>query len=298
MERTLIGLFDDETTAQSAAQDLLQSGFSNDDISIVTNQRSGGGSSGKIAASGQHSVSGNLPGDATTGIVNALSQAGISRSDAEHYAEAVRRGGALVTVDADDARSNKVQPIFDRYNSVDVGQRADYHRQSGFTNYDEKTAPYTPEQVNKERQNLRLYEEQLTARKQNVQAGEVTLRKDVITETKTIDVPVTREEVVIERHAVDHRPATNADFRDETIRVPVMEERVTVEKTPVVTEEISLGKRQVTETQHLSDTVRREEAHLENPGSVDVVNRADQDEMLDEDEIDATADTASRRGAV
>lgn len=127
-------------------------------------------------------------------------------------------------------------------------------------------------------QRIRLHEEQLNVDKQAVQAGEVTLHKEVVTETKSIDVPVTREEVVIDRHAVapGEVSATGADLdtaQDQVIRVPVMEEQVTVEKTPVVTEEVSLGKREVTETQHVTDTVRREEAHIENPQNVDVLDR-------------------------
>lgn len=122
---------------------------------------------------------------------------------------------------------------------------------------------------------VELHEEQLRASTQAVQTGEVTLRKEVITETKSIDVPVTREEVVIERHAVSGAAASGRfdTQSDEVIRVPVMEEQVTVEKTPIVTEEISLGKRDVTETQHVTDTVRREEAYIENPDNVDVLER-------------------------
>jgi len=121
---------------------------------------------------------------------------------------------------------------------------------------------------------VELHEEVLSARKDQVQTGEVTMRKEVVTETKSIDVPVTREEVVIERHAVSGAAAGSFDTQtDEVIRVPVMEEQVTVQKTPVVTEEISLGKRQVTETEHITDTVRREEAYIENPDNVDVLER-------------------------
>ncbi len=123
-------------------------------------------------------------------------------------------------------------------------------------------------------QRIKLYAEELSARKQNVQAGEVTLRKEVISETKSIDVPVTREEVVIERHAVGNRPAVGATFQDETISVPVMEEQVSVSKDAVVTGEVSVGKRQVTETQHLSDTVRHEELRVEKTGAVNVENDA------------------------
>ena len=41
---------------------------------------------------------------------------------------------------------------------------------------------------------------------QHVESGEVTLGKEVVEERKTLQVPVTREEVYVERHAVD-RPA-------------------------------------------------------------------------------------------
>jgi len=113
---------------------------------------------------------------------------------------------------------------------------------------------------------VQVREEQLTPRKEMVQTGEVEVRKEVHTEHKTIDVPVTREEVVIDRHPVDARPS-DRPIRDtaegQTIRVPVMEEQVSVEKRPVVTEEITVGKRVEQDTQKVSGEVRREEAHVE-----------------------------------
>jgi uncharacterized protein (TIGR02271 family) len=50
----------------------------------------------------------------------------------------------------------------------------------------------------------------------------------------------------------------------------VREEQVTVEKQPVVREEVAMGKRPVQETKQVSDTVRREEAHVESEGDIDV----------------------------
>ncbi len=50
----------------------------------------------------------------------------------------------------------------------------------------------------------------------------------------------------------------------------VREEQVTVEKQPVVREEVAMGKRPVQETKQVSDTVRREEAHVEQEGDVNV----------------------------
>jgi uncharacterized protein (TIGR02271 family) len=118
---------------------------------------------------------------------------------------------------------------------------------------------------------LELHEEELRAKKERVQAGEVRIRKEVVEENKTLEVPVTREEVVIERHPVSGRGASDRDISEgEEIRIPVMEEEVRVEKTPVVKEEISLRKRAVQDTERVSDTVKREEAHVEHTGTAQV----------------------------
>jgi uncharacterized protein (TIGR02271 family) len=117
---------------------------------------------------------------------------------------------------------------------------------------------------------VELREEELRARKTPVQAGEVGLHKEVVSEQKTMDVPVTREEAVVERRPVDRRPADRPIGEDESIKVPLREERVEVEKRPVVTEEVEVGKRPVQETERVSGTVRREEARVEGEGDVDV----------------------------
>jgi uncharacterized protein (TIGR02271 family) len=118
---------------------------------------------------------------------------------------------------------------------------------------------------------LELREEELRARTVPVQAGEVHIGKEIVTEERTLEIPVAREEVVIERHPVeDHRPASGELGEGEEIRVPLMEEHVTIEKHPVVAEEIEIGKRTVEETARVTGTVRREEAHIEHQRNVEV----------------------------
>jgi hypothetical protein len=50
----------------------------------------------------------------------------------------------------------------------------------------------------------------------------------------------------------------------------VREEQVQVDKKAVVYEEVGIGKREVQDTQHVSGTVRREEARIEREGDVNV----------------------------
>jgi uncharacterized protein (TIGR02271 family) len=118
---------------------------------------------------------------------------------------------------------------------------------------------------------LQLREEQLVARKRSVQTGEVGIRAEVVSEQRTLEVPVTHEEVTIERKAVDRRPSDRPITEtSETISVPVSEEQVTLEKNAVVYEEVNVGKRSVQETQQLTETVRREEAVVSKEGDVTV----------------------------
>jgi uncharacterized protein (TIGR02271 family) len=119
---------------------------------------------------------------------------------------------------------------------------------------------------------LELREEELQARKTSVETGRVHLGKEVVEEQRTMEVPVTREEVYVERHPVErHAADTPIDGSEsETIRVPVREEHVEVEKQPVVYEEVGVGKRVTQETQQVSDTVRREELRTDKEGDVDI----------------------------
>jgi len=125
-----------------------------------------------------------------------------------------------------------------------------------------------------EQRTLQLREEELTARKQSVQTGEVTLGTEVVAEQRTMEVPVTREEVTIERHPVDRRPSERPMSESgETISVPVHEEQVRADKRTVVYEEVGLDKRAVQETEHVSGTVRREEVVIDKEGEVGIEER-------------------------
>jgi uncharacterized protein (TIGR02271 family) len=109
------------------------------------------------------------------------------------------------------------------------------------------------------------YEEQLQAQKTTQQAGEAVLRKDVVEEVQTIEVPVRREELRIERHAVDGDTVVDGDqaFSGDTIRVPLMEEQVEVRKVARPVEEIEIGKVATEETQQVQETVRKERFDLD-----------------------------------
>lgn len=125
---------------------------------------------------------------------------------------------------------------------------------------------------------LSLRREELDVSKQKVQAGEVILSKEVIEEQKTVVVPVTHEEVVIARRAVDNQLTDTliSSTVEDVIRIPVSEERVNVDKHTVITGEISAYKREVEDMRQIEQTVRREQARVERDGDIEVVNEEHQ----------------------
>ena len=81
---------------------------------------------------------------------------------------------------------------------------------------------------------------------------------------QTIQVPVTREELVIERHAVNSGTAVDGTIGEGSeIRVPLTEERASLDKSTVVREEVSVGKRAVEGVESLEGSTRREELVVE-----------------------------------
>jgi len=119
-----------------------------------------------------------------------------------------------------------------------------------------------------------VIEEELRAGVREVSGGSARIVKDVVSEQQSIDVPVSHDEVYVTKRVVN-RAATQADIdamnRDtETIDIPLTEQQVVTSKEAVVTGEVSIRKETVTETQRVSDTVRREEVHVEGSDSARV----------------------------
>ena len=119
-------------------------------------------------------------------------------------------------------------------------------------------------------QTVELRGEELQPHKERVQTGELGIYKEIVTEERALDVPIQREEVIIERHPVEPKPAREEITEGEVLRVPVWGEQVQVEKHAVVIEELHITKRVIEATEHVAATVQREEARLERAGDVAV----------------------------
>jgi len=263
------GVFTDATAARRALDALRQGGFDQDQIGLAMHNR------GNV----------NLRSD--------LLGLGVPKDFASYYDQEYQAGRTVVSV-RPDGREREALDILRNYGAYDYEQRTATNRTTttretqtsaqdvttGRTRaqdvtarqgvsrdaVDETDAYYQP-------RSLRLREEQLNVNKERVQAGEARLRKEVVAEQKTIDVPVTHEEIIIEQRPITGgRVDTTPIGESETIRVPVSEERVNVSKQTVETGEVTIDKRAVQETQRVTDTVRKEKARVEQEGDAPIHN--------------------------
>jgi uncharacterized protein (TIGR02271 family) len=299
---TIVGLFKNQIDAERGIECLKQSGFSDNQIGVAMRDReqqknliedtgtqaaegaatgavSGGvlgGVIGLLAGVGALALPGVGPiiaggalastlagagiGAAAGGLLGALVGMGVPEEDARHFDRGFQAGGILVTVNAGSRAEAARGCLYEA--GADLGSAG-----RGISEGAMSTSAAPADRPVGESPVVELREEELRVEKDRVQAGEVSLRKEVVTEERTVEVPVTREEVVIERRpAAQGREAGGRIEEGEEIRIPLMEEEVRVEKTPVVREEVGLKKRQVQDTEQVSETVRREEARIEQTG--------------------------------
>ncbi|MEJ5998542.1 PRC and DUF2382 domain-containing protein [Corynebacterium sp. H130] len=121
--------------------------------------------------------------------------------------------------------------------------------------------------VTGDRDSLVRSEERLNVDKERVETGEARLRKYVVHDTETVEVPVTREEVRVERTPIDGDARkgglAGAGIGEEEASVTLHEERVSVTKETVPVEEVSLHKDKVRETETVSEDVRKEKIEVD-----------------------------------
>src|SRR3712207_6254882 len=114
---------------------------------------------------------------------------------------------------------------------------------------------------------MTLSEERLRVGTQTREAGRARLRKYVVTENVTQTIPVTREEVRIEREPITdaNRDAalSGGDITEEEHEVTLHAEEPVVEKRTVPKERIRLERDQVTEEAQVSGEVRKERIEAE-----------------------------------
>jgi hypothetical protein len=108
---------------------------------------------GPVVAAGwlAATATGAVAGGAVGGIIGALTQSGVPKEEAELYAEGIRRGGTLVTARVPDGDRARCEAIMNQA-AVNIRDREQMYRESGWSGFDPSAKPYSAEQIRKERE--------------------------------------------------------------------------------------------------------------------------------------------------
>src|SRR3954469_18246218 len=103
-----------------------------------------------------------------------------------------------------------------------------------------------------------------------VDKADVIIYKKKYTEEKQIMVPVSREDLIIEKNIIN--PENPTDIKLETIRIPLSEEQIEVTLTPAILNDVEMYKNQYEELIQVHETLKEEKVRIETVGNVNVVD--------------------------
>ena len=257
-DEKLYGVFNSEEELQQKIDELKLQGYSDEDMYVVSN-RDNQISMGRGSNDTHSNTEGGNWWDKFKSFMlgedlinDGFQRMGFNDQERDHYYSEMKSGKLFLYVDRDYGEG------------LGTYDNSSLHTSSN--DYDNSRVEDSVEE------HIELHEERLNVDKTRVQTGEVNVNKHIVEDEQTIEVPIEREEVYVERRPVERETdldttngfaTTDAYQEDGTIHIPVSEEQVEVTKKDVVTEEIVIGKRKIQDTETVSENVRREEVDID-----------------------------------
>jgi uncharacterized protein (TIGR02271 family) len=182
------------------------------------------------------------------------------------------------SVDPDQHITDEEQDELYRYYGLGAGNAGQYT--SGNTtdrDFDDVTAGTRDTRVGETDDELVRREERLRVGKETTERGRVRLRKHVVTETQQVDVPVSREELRVERVPLDESEQAAGGIGvgqgDDVQEIVLNEERPVVGKETVGVEKVRVGKETITDTETVTADVAKEQVEVDETGTTGTTNR-------------------------
>ena len=95
-------------------------------------------------------------GGVTGGIVGSLISAGVPEDHAHIYSEAVRRGGTMLSIKAEDHNVTTIHSVLDEHEPLDPVEQVASYRSSGWSGFDPDAGPYESTRTAAERERKTL----------------------------------------------------------------------------------------------------------------------------------------------
>jgi uncharacterized protein (TIGR02271 family) len=263
MSQLLVGVFDSFEQADQALEQLTQTGIPGSSMEVHANSPTGDELAGDTRIEGRTAPVEESASYKVGRFFGHLFGSGKAPAEVGHYQEAVRRGGAVLTVTVvDEEQLIAVRSALHEAGALDIEERVAQWRNTGYQGYDPSAAQYSADEIAAERQSFAVVRESLEVGKREVQTGGVRVYSRA-TETPVSEAVTLREEhATIERHPVD-RIATAEDLKAASVEVRETAEHTVVAKTAHVVEEVTVGKEASERTETINETLKGTEVEVE-----------------------------------
>lgn len=256
MAQTVIGLFENESDAQTAVERLATAGISRSNVDV-----SRGGGSGSIENTGI-----DRSNESESGITRFFKGLFGDSDDANRYSTVGNSGRySIVTVHAQSAdEAERAADLLDELGAVNVDEQAAYHT-TGTQNIS-GTQNMTGDRTNDDQTTISRVQEELQVGKREVESGGVRVRSRIVERPVEETLRLREEHVRVERQDVN-RPLTDSDrtaFQDRDIELTERAEVPVVSKEARVVEEIKISKDVDERSETIRDTVRNTEVDIDN----------------------------------
>lgn len=271
---TIVTMFSNISLAEGAKRNLIKAGFLDDDIDIISGDR--------LRTEGQEA---RHPGFWQRLFGNTLEE-----DQAEVYEDAMRTGGVVLSLRADEDELPRALGILDAHEELTERSAAlpdDYA--PGYATSDGLTAPasgtlqdnaavdplstdpahrgaartaLTGDESDEDV--LRLAEERLEVGKRLVSEGSTRVRRYTVTDQVSENVSLHEQHAAIFRRPVNESGSpTHVDWSEKTVEVEETHEQPVINKTAEIIEEVVLRKETSDRVETINDSVRRQEVDID-----------------------------------
>jgi uncharacterized protein (TIGR02271 family) len=264
--QTFTALFASRSEAERAQAQLASAGVNASNASIHDQDNAGFSSAGQSGG----------------GFFDSLRDMFVPDEDSQTYGEGLRRGHALLTVQADDSQADRVHQLLESSNALDVDETASSWRSEGWSGPSTGTAASGQRQGMASNSGMNtgtstsgdqvipIAEEQLAVGKRQVERGGVRVRSYVRETPVHEQVSLREEHVDVERRPVNASLSgadLNNAFQERSFEMTETAEEAVVAKNARVVEEVVVHKGASEHVEQIDDTVRRTEVDVDQIGT-------------------------------
>ncbi|MDE8558553.1 YsnF/AvaK domain-containing protein [Pantoea vagans] len=267
---TIVTMFSNISLAEGAKRNLIKAGFLDDDIDIISGER--------LRTEGHEA---RHPGFWQRLFGNTLEE-----DQAEVYEDAMRTGGVVLSLRADEDELPRALGILDAHEELTERRVAlpdDYAPDDGLTapasGTLQENSAIDPLHTNSAHRGaartaltgdesdedvLRLAEERLEVGKRLVSEGSTRVRRYTVTDPVSENVSLHEQHAEIFRRPVNETGSPDqVDWSEKTVEVEETHEQPVVNKTAQIIEEVVLRKEASDRVETINDSVRRQEVDID-----------------------------------